>query len=154
MADSATVRELMAENTGQVYVELLTFEAEGEEPGYMAVNTVDVISRGQIYTGADVSYTPRKQTGQELSNARITFSNVSRELIAALRQAHENPTITAELIALSRPDDVIETGGPLELLDVTFTTSAINAQLGYTQIFDEQYPYGEYTPAYFPAIFT
>lgn len=153
MVDAATVRDLMAENTSEPYVELLTFEAEGEDPGYMALNSVDITSRGRIYTAADVEYTPAKKTGQELSNARITISNVSRELIGIIRQAHEDPTITAELIAVSRPDIVVDADGPFDLFDITFTTASIQAQLGYTRFFDEQFPHGEYTPAYFPAIF-
>jgi len=149
------VKETMGENTGQAYIELITFEASGEPTGYLAINNEDVISRGNTYTAADISFEPAKRTGQELTKARIVFSNVSRDLIDEIRKAHVNPTVTAELVALSRPDVPEETLGPLEVSDVTFSTNAIKAELGQHQkIFDEQFPSGTYTPGWFPAVFS
>lgn len=154
MTTAATVKELMGETTGQVYVELITFEATGEPPGYLAINNEDIVSRGKTYKAADIAFVPAKDTGDELSKASLVFSNVSRDLIDEIRQAHENPTITAELIAASRPDTVERHIGPLEVQSVTFTTNSIKAELGQNQnIFDEQYPYGSYIPSTFPGVF-
>lgn len=147
------VADMMAENIGERYVELITFEAKGEPTGYLAVNDVDVTSRGRIYHAASVDFNPAKQTGQELSKANIVISNVTRELIDELRKAHEEPTITAELVALSRPDDVVEKNGPYEVHGATFTNNAIKIQLEATRIFDERFPSAQYLPSTTPGVF-
>lgn len=144
----------MAENIGEVYVELVTFEAEGEPTGYMAINTQNITSRGIVYYAADAHYEPPKKTGNELTNASIVFSNVSRDLIDGIRAAHEDPQITVELVAVSRPDNVVDSEGPIELENVSYTTSAIQAEAGYLRVFDEQFPSGLYLPTWFPGLFT
>lgn len=147
------VHDAMAENVPSVYVELITFEAEGEPTGYMVLDPNPIVSRGNTYLPADAAFEAAKLTGQELSTASVTFSNVSRDLIGVLRQAHEKPTITAELICVDRPDVVEQTHGPYEAQDVTFTTSSIQIKLRATQVFDEQFPTYTYNPAQSPAVY-
>lgn len=147
------VHDAMAENVASVYVELITFAAEGETTGYMVLDPNPIDSRGNTYTPADASFEPAKLTGQELSTASVTFSNVSRDLIGVLRQAHEKPTITAELICVDRPDVVEQTRGPYEAQDVTFTTSSIQIKLRQTQVFDQAYPHFTYNPGQSPGVY-
>lgn len=152
MPDATDVRELLSQESGMVQVELLTLLAEGEAPGYMALSKEDVISRGLRYTATDLKFKPAQKNGEEAARAHVTFSNVSRELIAIIRDAHENPTVTAELIAASRPDHVIERAGPYELFNVSYTTNAIQADLGMQRVFDERFPHFTFNPAQSPAV--
>lgn len=153
MVDATDVRNMIAENIGEVYVELITFSAQGEPTGYMVLDTQPITSRGNEYQPADVQFNPAKLTGQELSRASIVFSNVTRELVDELRQAHERPTITAELISTARPDTVVQTKGPYEVRSATFTTSAIKIDLSAAQVFDEQFPIYTFNPAQSPGVF-
>lgn len=147
------VADLMGENSGEAYIDLVTFRAEGEDTGYLALNTEDVVSRGRTYHAADMTYRPMRKSGDELSNATLTFSNVSRDLIAVIRQGFERPTIEVELIAASRPDHVEETSGELEVKRVTYDLHSITAEIGAPNIFDEAFPDGQYLPSTFPGVF-
>lgn len=152
MPTAQTVREFMAETTGQTFVELFTLEAEGFPTGYMADHVDHVVSRGQTYTAVGITYNPADKSGKELSSPSITISNVTRDLVKEVRQDSE-PTIKVELVSLARPDVVEETAGPYEVAGTTYTVSGLRVELDVAKIFDEQFPYGSYIPSYFPAIF-
>src|SRR5690625_4200431 len=153
MPTADTVRELMAETTGQAFIQLITIRADGFDTGYMAANTEDFVSRGRTYTGVEFEFTPPKRSGQELSKAKIRISNVSLELIELIRTVQGIPTLEEEIVAASRPDVVEVSSGELLLEDITYDVASINANLGYEKIFDELYPFARYTPNTFPAVF-
>lgn len=154
MVSAEMVADLMRENTKGTYVELVTFRAKGQPAGYMAINTEDVVSRGQTYRAVDfMGYKPMRKSGEELSSATMTFSNVSRELIAEIRQSFEEPTIEVELIEISRPDAIEETSGELDVFRATYGYHSITVEMGAPDIFNEQTPYGQFLPSTFPGVF-
>src|SRR5690625_1221584 len=113
MVSAEMVADEMGENSGEAYVGLVTFRAEGEDTGYLALNTEDVVSRGRTYHAADMTYRPMRKSGDELSNATLTFSNVSRDLIAVIRLGFERTTVVEEMIAASSPNHIEETSSYL-----------------------------------------
>src|SRR5690625_6822178 len=137
MVSAEMVADLMGENSGEAYIDLVTFRAEGEDTGYLALNTEDVVSRGRTYHAADMTYRPMRKSGDELSNATLTFSNVSRDLIADIRQGFERPTVEVKLIAASRPDRVDEKSGEVEDKRATCALHSTTAEIGTTNIFEK-----------------
>src|SRR5690625_7783278 len=99
-----------------------------------------------------MTYRPMRKSGDELSNATLTFSNGSRDLIAVIRQGFERPTVEVELIAASRPDHVEETSGELEVERVTYALHSITAGIGAPNIFAEAFPDAPSLPSTFPGV--
>src|SRR5690625_3844863 len=111
MVSAEMVADLMGENSGEAYIDLVTFRAEGEDTGYLALNTEDVVRRDRTDHAADMTYRRMRKSGDEQSNAALTLSKVPRRLIAVSRQRFERPPVEVELVAASRPDHVEEPSG-------------------------------------------
>src|SRR5690625_7889998 len=106
-----------------------------------------MVIRGRNYHSADMTYRPMRKSGDELSNATLTFSNVSRDLIAVIRQGFERPTVEVELIAAERPDHVEETSGEVEVNSVTYDLHSIAEEVDAPNVFVEAIPDVQYLGA-------
>lgn len=148
-----TVRDLLSENSGEPYLELVTVIASGFPNEYLVLNSEDIISRNVTYKAAYFEVEAPKKTGEELPMAQITFSNVDRRLVEAVRSVEDPPEIILELVALSRPDIVEEGPYNFTLHQTRISENSITGQLGYEKILSERFPYGTYTPGDFPAVF-
>src|SRR5690625_7274377 len=107
MVSAEMVADLMGENSGEAYIDLVTFRAEDEDTGYLALNTEDVVSRGRTYHAADMTYRQMRMSGDELSNATLTFSNVSRDLIAVIRYDFERQSVKVVLRSYLSPESYV-----------------------------------------------
>jgi len=147
------VRNMLSENSDEAYIELVTLVAPGFPNAYLALNSEDVVSRGNTYKAAYFMPPNLKKTGEELPTARIGFGNVDRSLVDVIRTVEPPVHVISELVPMSRPDEVVDGPYNFTLRQVDYDVLNIVGTLGFEEILNERFPYGTYNPAEFPAVF-
>lgn len=100
---------LFLQETGEVFLEIITITAEGLDPIRVVNNTQDIISGGQVYRASRFKVRfPSGKIGSS-TKATIEISNVDRRPVEVVRKSKEPITLSAALIKASTPD-VIEQG--------------------------------------------
>ncbi len=155
MALSANaVREMLSQSTGEVYLVLLTItHAALAQPFRVVNNNADVVSGGNTFLAFPFAITLPHSKSDEIPRARLTISNVTRDLVALLRSVNEPPVLLLQVIRASNPDTVEISYPELQLLNITGDTAQIQCELGQEDLLNEPFPYQTFRPDAFPALF-
>lgn len=120
---------LFAQETGEVFLEIITITADGIEQIRLVNNTQDIISGGKLYTASRfrVSF-PSGKLGSS-TKATIELSNIDRRPVEIVRKAKKPLLLSVALIKASTPD-IIEQG-PYEftLRNTRWSASTLSADL-------------------------
>lgn len=152
---STTFRSaLMAQETSQVYLMLLTITDDSlVEPIRVVNNRTDISSGGNTYTGFPFRIDLSQDSPDELPEVTLTLDNCARELALAVRAITGIPAATLSVVLSSTPD-VIEVGPlPFNMRRISVNASTIQAVLGGEDILNQKYPKDAMTPQNFPGLF-
>lgn len=135
---SATANaSLAAQQTGEVWLVLLTIAGSGFTTIRVANNTEDVVSRGNTFIGFPFEIELPGQDPESPSSARLRIDNIDKRVIEAIRTIQTPPTVTIEVILASAPDTVEIAFTDLSLRGAQYDVNSVRAELVYETIFTE-----------------
>ena len=154
LLSSAALQSLAAQETGEVWVILLTLSHEDlATPIRVCSDAVAVTSRGDEYLPYPFElHLPDDREDRE-PRPELRIDNVAREIIATLRTITTPPTVTIELVLASAPDAVEVGPLPLSLWSARYDAASITGELGYEAQDDAPYPAARYVPSVYPGLF-
>jgi hypothetical protein len=149
--------ELLAQMFGQVsddpFLMFVTLSHPDITPVYLVNNTVDQISRGQVYTAFPMQITLPTDDGESNREVKIDFDNVSRELIDEMRSITTPMDVKIEMALASNPDLVQLSLEELKLRSVTYDKQRISARLQMDNFLNVELNAEKYTPDRYPGLF-
>lgn len=162
---STTLRTAFnAQESNQIVVVLLTItHPDLASPIYLssdpttAISTVPVVygttSRSNIYTFVPMSVTLPDDKDDSPPQAKLALSNVSREMIVAVRSVESPASIKIELVRAAAPNTVEIAYPPVDLISADADASTITLTLSSDSMLAEPYPADTIAPASFPSVF-
>ncbi len=113
------------------------------------------LSRGATFVRLPFELTLPDDVEDRPPRARITVSNVSREIVRFVRDIPpgEAPTVLLELVLAGDPDTVEEAWGPFRLTEPDYDALQVSAELAIDDRSQEPFGAERYTPDLFPALF-
>jgi len=152
---SATFTQaVFAQATDEVVLELLTLEHRTlPQPIRLVRNTVDIYSRGNTYTACQFDLTWPQDKEGEPPQASLTYQNISRDLVAAVRALRTPMTATIEIVLDSSPDTVEASYSGMSVIANNYNVHVIDFTLSFERFMQEAFPGKTFGPANFPGIF-
>lgn len=148
------VRELLKQNSGEVFLVLLTFTHPSMTTVRLVNNTVNLVSRGQTYIGFPFDLSLPSDLSEQLPEVQLSISNVDRRLIDELRAIESPMTVTLEVVTATAPDTVEVGPYVFDMTTVSYDAERVSATLGYEPILNEPFPAASFTPQLFPQLFS
>lgn len=150
---AAAVRELLAQESGEAFLQLLTITHPQITTTRMVSNTQDVTSRGNLYIGFPFVLALPPDVADEEPSLQLSISNVDRRLVDELRSIKDPMLVTLEIVSATSPD-VVEVGPfDFELLGARINKDLITGTLSADPLLHEPYPAGTFNPKDFPGLF-
>lgn len=144
----------LEQNTGEVFLWLLTIEHAASGSVHRLVNNLDAVtSRGNTYMAFPFQFVLPEDDGATLPTIQISVDNVSLELIEIIRSYGSGITITAEIIMASAPNNVEYAIEDLTLIDTTYDKSSITLTAQIQDLLNQRFPADDYLPRTFPGMF-
>lgn len=163
---SLTARtSINAEETDEVWVFLVTVEHDALEDGPMRFSSdptsristdpyrLGTVSRGDTYDFLPIGVVMPDESADTPPAIRVTIDNVVRELVPLLRSVSTPASVTIEMVLASAPDIVEVVWPEFDLVGADYEALQVTVSLAMTSAATEPYPAGNYSPAYFPALF-
>lgn len=151
---ATAVRELLKQNSAEVFLVLLTFTHPSITTVRLVNNTKDIISRGNTYQAFPFELSLPADLAEQLPEVQLSLSNVDRRLIDELRLIQTPIAVALEVVTASAPNTV-EVGPYLfNMTRVSFTDERITASLTGEPILNEPFPGKSFTPQRFPQLFS
>lgn len=144
---------MFAQNSAEVWLELLTITHADMATVRVVNNTESVISRGDVFEAFPFAIVFPTDVAERMASAQLTISNVDRRLVETIRSVVGRPRVRVEVIAASRPDSVEY--GPLEfdLSNVQWDAETISGELTYEPVVQQSFPSQVFDPQRFPGLF-
>lgn len=156
MSNSLTA-ELLAQMFGQVsddpFLMFVTISHPEFPTIYLVNNTVDQVSRGQVYTAFPMEVTLPTDDGETNREVKISFDNVSLELLDELRSVITPMDVKIEMVLASDLDTIQLSLEELKLRRVTYDKQRISAILYMDSFLNVELTSEKYTPTSYPALF-
>lgn len=114
-------------------------------PLRIALNTQDVISRGNTYKAAPFEFTPPEQTKDGVQPASLRVENIGGDFIALVRGTAGSgapPQVTFEFVYASAPDVPERSWPSLVFQNAPYDTTSITIRLALPDM--ESEPAGKY----------
>ena len=116
-------------------------------------NTVDITSRGQVFTAYPFKITLPHETGEGIGSATLQIDNVDLALVDMLRSAVIAPTVKIEVVLSTYPDQVEIAIPSLALRQVTWDATSIRGTLLSEDLLSAAFPGYIYDPIEWPGLF-
>lgn len=123
-----------------------------DDPIRVVRNRESVVSNGETYLAYPFEI-EMPTDDDESPQARITISNVSREISAALERLVTPPSVSIAVALASDPDAIERQWDDFELRQVSFDAMRVTGTLSQRQVWADQYPRYRITPKDFPGLF-
>jgi Domain of unknown function (DUF1833) len=151
---SAAVKALTAQETGEVFLMLITIAHPSLVPSLYFVNdTVDLISRGNTYLGWPFQVALPDEREDALPQVQLRIDNVDRRIMEGIRMLTTTPTVTMEVVLASSPDTVERGPFNFRLAGIDYDALVITGTLAPEDVLNEPACQFSFTPALFPGLF-
>lgn len=145
--------QALAQHNDDPFLVLLTLTHDTlATPIYVVRNREKIESRGNSYLAYPFEI-ELPTDNDEAPYAKITISNVSREIGYALEKLVTPPVALIEIVLASAPDDVERSWDDFELSQVSWDAMRMTGTLSQRQVWSEFYPRYRVTPKDFPGLF-
>lgn len=145
--------QIRSRETDQAVLLLVTISPDGFDPIYLVDNTVDITSRGQVYTALPLKVKITADDGETLQRVTLTLDNISLELINWVRQLTYPIPVVLETIFSGDPDIVEQSISDLIIKQIEYNAQSITATLFADDDFNQKVPSDTYNPIEFPGLF-
>lgn len=148
----AATAALHAQESGEVWLVLLTITNPGITTIRVVNNTEDVVSRGNTYLAFPFEIDLPGQDADSPSTARLRIDNVDKRIVEAVRSITTPPVVTLEVVLASQLDTVEISFTNMTMRSVEYDADSVRGQLVFESIFTEPLTY-TITPNRFPGLF-
>lgn len=151
---TAARQAVYAQETGLAALCLLTITGTGiPTPLRFVNNQLDVVSRGTTYLATAFSINLPDEKEDSPPRVALSFDNVDRQIVAAIRTLTAAPQIALEIV-FSGSLDTVE-AGPFNftLRNADYTADVINGELWFEDFLNEGFPADSFTPSTAPGLF-
>lgn len=124
-----------------------TTRFQDDPPAYNTVSR----TLGFLYAGIDVTIPDEQDKTPPAS--KLTIQNVTRELIPLARSVSTPPSVKIEAVLASALDTVEMTWPALDMSNLQYDANQLVFDLTMDALTTEPFPSGNFSPAYFPALF-
>lgn len=139
--------------TDEVWLVLLTIDhASLDDPLRFVNNFASIESRGDLFIAFPFEIELPGEDPEGLTDARIRIDNIDRQIVRAIREMAEPPTVLIEIVLASQPDTVEAAFDGLVLRDAGYDAVTVTATLKFEQIMSEPVTL-QMTPSRFPGLF-
>lgn len=152
---SATFRAAAyAQETDQVFLVLVKIEHSSLNPPIRIVNnSTNITSGGEEYIGFPFEIELPDDTEDAPSRMSISFCNVDRQVVQAIRSLSGPPTITVSVVLASSPNTVEAGPYTMTLREADYDALRVSGHLLPEDFLHETYPKDAMTPSNFPGLF-
>ena len=150
-----TLAQLFAQNSDDPFITLFTLESpDWGSPIYLVNNTESITSNGNVFLPFPVAITLPADDGETVKSTKITFDNVSRELIDEIRTATDNSiSVKLQMVLASAPDVIEIEVGEMKIVSVQYDAQKISATLTMDDFLNIEVTSEKYTPSNYPGLF-
>ncbi len=153
MVQPENQRDIQATSSSAAWLFLLTVEAKGKPPLYLVNNNEVLVSNGIEYQPFPFALKLPDDTGERLPKIQLNISNISNEIIEAIRAESTPPTLSIDLVSSAFPDIVEKRLDFLTLRSVTYDANSITADLEVSNVMSSGFPAEVYDPVHYPGLF-
>ena len=163
LLSAAARRELAGEETGEVFVFLLTITNVGLATPLRFVNDTADLSRTLVVDGFPVtetylacpfSITMPEDREDQLGQVILAIDNIDRSIVAALRQiVGRVPAMTLELVRVSDPSTREAGLFRFRLVQGSYDSLVVQGTLAYEDLLNTTYPRFLFLPSTTPSLF-
>jgi len=154
---------LFAQATEEVFIVLVTIDHEtftspirvSSDPFELLpdAGVRGVVSRGNEYLFMPFSINLPIQDDTGIARASLSVDNISREIVAAVRNARSALSITIEIVLASNVDDVEISIPDFRLESISYDAFTVSGDLSIEYFDLEPFPARRFTPSDFPGLF-
>jgi hypothetical protein len=144
---------IYAQETGEVFLLLLTISGSGLTTIRVVNNTQDVVSGGNTYLGFPFDITLADEDELRPPRMRLRIDNVDRQIVQALRSLTVTPTIQLDVVLASQPNTIEASFPGFTLRDASYDALVVEGDLLLEDVLNEPFPQHAFTPQHFPAVF-
>jgi len=150
-----TLAQLFAQSSDDPFLTLFTLDhPDWGSPIYLINNTESITSNGNVFEPFPVNITLPVDDGETVRSSKITFDNVSRELIDEIRSTTDNNiSVKLEMVLASDPDTVEIEIGEMKIVSVQYDAQKITATLTMDDFLNTEVTEEKYTPTNYPGLF-
>lgn len=163
---SAARSAMYSANTEEVFVLLLQIsnELDPAQPirvaldsenldSKLTVSGTDTYATAVTFAGGYFEISLPEESGENISNVRISIDNVDRSIVQAIRNAVSPPEVLLWVVLRSTPD-LVEAGPYYLVLEsAEYDASVVTGNLSFEDVTNRRYPAHEFTPHLFPGLF-
>lgn len=160
---NAAKQAIYAQSTDEVFIVLVTIEHENFEAPIRVcsdpfevlpdLGVKGVVSRGEEYIYLPFTINLPLQDEQGIARASISIDNISREIVAAVRQASTALGVSIEIVLASDVDTPELSVQDFRLETVSYDAFTVSGDISIEYFELEPYPARRFTPSDFPGIF-
>tara|TARA_B100000686_G_scaffold55286_1_gene59574 strand:+ start:4163 stop:4636 length:474 start_codon:yes stop_codon:yes gene_type:complete len=149
-----TLKALYAQETGVVFVMLLTLDHESlSEPIRVCSDSKQLTSRGNVFIAYPFEVVLPEDREDATLRAQLVIDNIGREVMLALKKMTTAARVTIEIVRTDAPDRVEAAFPDFRLTNVKYNALTIKGDLMLEDFTAEPYPHLSFTPSSFPALF-
>jgi len=146
--------QLYAQDSSDPFLMLLTLNHSSfPEPFRLVNNTVDVVSRGDIFTAYPFDFVLPVDDGETIRQVSLTMDNISLELITEIRKITSPMSVKLEMVVASVPDSVQIELDNLELRNIQYDKNKIKGTVLMDDFLSTSLDAEKYAPSTFPGLF-
>jgi len=148
------VAGLMAQQTAEVYLELLTITHDDlAAPLYFVNNTTNVTSRGNEYIAFPYKLILPQDSEETMPRTTLQIDNVDRQIVDTIRSISSPPSLSIEIVLASSPDTVELEALGMRLEQAKYDVMEVTGALVFEDILSQAFPSHRFDPSTTPAIF-
>ncbi len=151
--DPRHIRELQLTSPEAVWLFLLTIKVKGNPDLCLVNNNEPVVSNGVTYQPFPFALNLPADTGESQPKVTLTISNISDEIIKAIRSQVEPPVLQVQMVSSAFPDIVEKDLDFLQLRNVSYDAISITGTLEVINVLSRGFPSEQYDPVKFPGLF-
>lgn len=151
---SAVLRELYATTTGEAFLLLATVSHETmAEPWRIVRNTAPIQSRGATFEPFPFDFTLPDDLADRPPEMQFVVDNVLLPMGAVVRSITTPADLLVELIAASKPDEVLARVEGLRLRSVEWNASTMTFRAALEDVLNARFPADVFAPDEYAGIF-
>jgi hypothetical protein len=148
------MRSIFSLESNDAFILLLTLDDPNSATMYrVALNNVDIVSRGNTYTACYFEITLPADNEDAPQGCQLIMDNVDLGLITVLRSIVAPIRVTLEIVVAATPDVVEMTLTDLIMRNVTWDVSTVQGTLISDDPLNQKVPGDIYEPRTFAGIF-
>ena len=153
---STTLKQaIFAQETTEVTLMILTINhADLASPIYVVNNTADIVSNGNTFVAIPFKFHLPSEDGESLATVSLEIDNVDKLLVTGVRSIRTPLDVKLQVILASAPNTIESGDIDMKMKDVNYNANKMTGRcILFSDLLNEPYPAGTYTPADYPAVF-